>query len=296
MRGVREETLTTSDGLELHCRSDPGESPRALLLFVHGLAEHVARLDATSAAMGERGFSTFRFDVRGHGASGGRRHHVPHFSRYLDDLDLVLAHLDSLAPSLPRFVVGHSAGGLIALAHALERAPRLAGLVLVSPALAFAVAPSWPLRIAARLLNLLAPTFPIDSSIPLDRVSRNPEVERILRAENPRGIRVTPRWYFACRDAQRQVARRARELTIPLLTLAAGDDALVDSEAARRVHIASGAPAEDFVLWPECRHALFEEPNRDEIRERIGAWIEASEYRVRHFLPSARRARMEESV
>jgi alpha-beta hydrolase superfamily lysophospholipase len=273
MEEVREGRVRSPTGVDLCYRWCPTESARGTLVFVHGLAEHLERLETVFEFFGSRGFSCFGFDLRGHGRSGGARHHVPRFERYLDDLDLLLARLDELDSPAPRFLVGHSAGGLIALTHALERAPRLAGLILVSPALAFALAPSLPLLLAARLLDVLIPTFPIPSQVPLDRVSRNEEVERILRAENPRGIRITPRWYFACRAAQAKLAAGIGELSLPLLTLAAGDDALVDSEAAGRLHRASGAAPEDFVLLDGCRHALFDEPNREEILARIATWI-----------------------
>ncbi len=269
-----EGTLPGEGGVELFYRWRPADEPRETLVFVHGLAEHTGRLDHVFDSLEARGCSCLGFDLRGHGRSGGRRHHVPRFEAYLDDLDRVLERADSLADGPPRFLVAHSAGGLIALVHALERRPRLAGIVLLSPALAFARRPSRFELVAARLLNVVFPTFLMPSRIPLDRVSRDPEVERILRAENPGGIHVSPRWYFECRRAQELVASRIGELAVPLLTLAAGTDALVDPETSRRLHAAAGGGTpEDFVLLPDCFHGLFDEPERDEILARVVEWI-----------------------
>ncbi len=272
---VEDGWVGVGEAAPLHHRWYPAPRSTAVLVFLHGLAEHTGRLEHVVADFGTRGFSCATFDLRGHGRSGGRRHHVARFADYLDDLEHVLARMDELAPpSQPRFLVGHSLGGLIAAAAVRERRPRIAGVVLVSPALAFALRPGRLRLCAGRVLDACAPCIPMASHMPLDRVSRNPDVVRLLRAENPRGVRVSPRWYFECRAAQANLFAAAADFEAPLLTLTAGRDVIVDAAAARRFHAAVGARSGDDVHFASCFHALFDEPERDEVLSRIAGWVE----------------------
>jgi pimeloyl-ACP methyl ester carboxylesterase len=105
------------------------------------LSTKAARLDAHAGAQG-RGF--LRFDYSGHGESGGR----------FEDGTIGLWLEESLAvfrarTEGPQILVGSSMGGWIALlvARALAQAgeaERLAGLVLIAPAVDFTQALMWP--------------------------------------------------------------------------------------------------------------------------------------------------------
>jgi len=105
------------------------------------LSTKAGRLDAHAAAQG-RGF--LRFDYSGHGESGGR----------FEDGTIGLWLEESLAAfrtltTGPQILVGSSMGGWIALlvARALAQAgeaERLAGLVLIAPAVDFTQALMWP--------------------------------------------------------------------------------------------------------------------------------------------------------
>jgi pimeloyl-ACP methyl ester carboxylesterase len=110
--------------------ADDGGSGGALpLVFLHSLAGNTSQWAAQLAHVrGTR--RAVALDWRGHGRSGAPR--LPDWS--MDALaDDVAAAVDRLG--LDRFVlVGHSAGGLVALAYAAAHSNRVAGLLLVDPA------------------------------------------------------------------------------------------------------------------------------------------------------------------
>ena len=68
--------LQTDEAPALAWRGWVPETPRAALLFVHGLAEHSGRYLRTAVHFAERGFACYGFDLRGHGSSQGRRVHI----------------------------------------------------------------------------------------------------------------------------------------------------------------------------------------------------------------------------
>ena len=91
----------------------------------------------------ERGRAFLRFDYSGHGASGGRFEDGT-ISRWLEES---LAAFRALTAG-PQILVGSSMGGYLALllARELERAgelARLAGMVLIAPAVDFTEALIW---------------------------------------------------------------------------------------------------------------------------------------------------------
>ncbi|MBP47048.1 MAG: lysophospholipase, partial [Myxococcales bacterium] len=103
--------ITTHDGINLSLRWDRVESPVAHVVIAHGFAEYTRRQRHLAQALVKAGMSVLRYDMRGHGHSGGRRGHVERFDDYVDDLLEVVDVARS--ESLPLFVMGHSQGGLI---------------------------------------------------------------------------------------------------------------------------------------------------------------------------------------
>ena len=90
--------------------------------------------------------------MRGHGQATGPRGHVTRFAEYLDDLDAALARAGALAGDVPRVLVAHSNGSLVAL-RALadpDRRPDVRCAVVSSPYLGLKLKVPAIKRLAAR--------------------------------------------------------------------------------------------------------------------------------------------------
>lgn len=119
--------IVSANGLSLRCERS-GRKGSPAILFIHGLAASldVWRLQATILA--DR-FDVVRYDLRSHGGSEA-------VDRPCTRSDLAadaIAVLDALGID-SAFLVGHSAGGVIAMHAALEHPERVRGLVLVGTA------------------------------------------------------------------------------------------------------------------------------------------------------------------
>ncbi len=109
---------------------------RDLLVFYHGAGVNMRcgydRLAAALAA--EASVAVCLTDVRGHGASGGRRGHTRRKTLVWDDVERMLEAMSSLHPSARIHVGGHSsAAGLLLNAHAHGNLKRAASLLLLAP-------------------------------------------------------------------------------------------------------------------------------------------------------------------
>ena len=126
----------TRDGLSQLRRYWRAPKPGAVVVIVHGIAEHSGRYEHVARQLNAANLSVVGYDQRGHGRSGGRRGHVDSMDQLHDDLEDQLAGAARLG--LPTFVLGHSMGGLVTTSYALTDRPQPQGLVLSAPALALA--------------------------------------------------------------------------------------------------------------------------------------------------------------
>lgn len=131
----QEATFRGGGGLDIFYQRWLPDSSLATVLIAHGVAEHSGRYQHVAEFLAGRGYDTWVLDHRGHGRSGGRRAFVERFGSYAADLEtLRLRALAESSPHLPRFLIGHSMGGAIALAHAIAHPTVWTGLVLSGPA------------------------------------------------------------------------------------------------------------------------------------------------------------------
>lgn len=175
--------LDGAGGIELFWQGwSPGPDMAAgVLLICHGLGEHSARYGSVVDALAPDGWAVYGLDHRGHGRSGGRRTHVDRYADLLDDFETFRRHVAARHEGVAVFLLGHSLGGQIALAYALDHPDALGGLVLSAPTLASAAVPKAAvpvLRLLARIAPTLRPTG-IDDT----KISKDPAVVADYRAD-----------------------------------------------------------------------------------------------------------------
>ena len=105
----------------------PESEPRAVLLIVHGLAEHSGRYRNVVNHFIPLGYAICGIDHLGHGKSEGRRVYVERFDDYTDTLKVYCDMIQGWHPRKPTFLVGHSMGGLISAVYLLDHQADLAG-------------------------------------------------------------------------------------------------------------------------------------------------------------------------
>ena len=129
-------TLKTRDGLDLSVRrwQQEGAPHRWTFVMSHGLGEHSGRYQRFAERFTATGATIYAMDHRGHGRSGGRRGDAPGLQALLDDIDLVVAHARQESGG-PLVLFGHSFGGLLAIAYALDRPDRIDRAVFSAPLL-----------------------------------------------------------------------------------------------------------------------------------------------------------------
>jgi len=267
-------TARTRDGLELRTlRWAADGDPRAHLLLIHGIAEHAGRHAHVATRFAQAGIETHAFDLRGFGASSGRRAYLDRWSQYHEDVEDQLAAIRAVSGRLPVVLYGHSMGGLIAIGYVLADVPPPAPdlLVLSAPAIGANVA-LWK-RSLADVLGRLAPRFEIANDLPPGGLSHDGQVELAYRSDPLNYHRTTARLGMELFHEQARVAARLRRiaaLSLPTYVLHGSDDEVVP--------VSSSASLEDREnvtrrVYPGLRHEMHNEPEAAAVIDDTTAWI-----------------------
>lgn len=165
-------------GLKIATRSwKPEGSPRAVMILVHGFNAHSGYMEYPGEQFAANGIASYALDLRGRGNSDGERFYVEEFSDYLGDVHKLVEIARGENPGLPVFVLGHSAGGVIATSYVYEHQDEIAGLVCES--FAFDVGLPHLVQLALQGVGYLAPHLHVFSLNNAD-FSRDPaHVERM---------------------------------------------------------------------------------------------------------------------
>lgn len=270
-------TARTRDGLELRTLRWPAAgTTRAHLLLIHGIAEHAGRHAHVASRFALAGIESHAYDLRGFGASGGRRAYVDRWSQYHDDLEDQLVAVRAAAGGLPIVLYGHSMGGLIALGYAVADPPRRLPdlLALSAPAIAAVVA-LWK-RSLADVVGRVVPRFEVANDLPAGGLSRDPQVEVAYRSDPLNVHRTTARLGRELfREQERVEARLAQvgALPMPTYVLHGTDDPVVPVSSSVSLE---GRENVTRRVYPRLRHEMHNEPEAATVINDTIAWIERS--------------------
>jgi alpha-beta hydrolase superfamily lysophospholipase len=241
-----------------------GDDPSHIVLLAHGYGEHIGRYEHVAAALVSNGAVVYAVDHVGHGKSEGERVLVSDFELVVDDLHEVDRRAREEHPGLPVVLVGHSMGGLIGARYAQRYGDSLAAAVLSGPL----IGTTHP---SGQLLEL--PEIP-DIPIDIDTLSRDPEVGKAYE-EDPliwHGPFKRPTLEAIQRGLAAVMAGPALG-SLPLMWAHGEADALVPLAGSRSgiEHLRGDRFVER--IYPEARHEIFNELNKDEVLSDVTAFI-----------------------
>jgi alpha-beta hydrolase superfamily lysophospholipase len=252
----------------------PPERPTGVLLLCHGLGEHSGRYGHVVDALVPAGWAVYGLDLRGHGRSGGKRSHLVDYADWLADFDAFRLLAAARHDGLPVFLLGHSMGGQIALAYALDHQDDLRGVVLSAPALANSSVPAAVVPVLMQLARF-APTLR-PAGIDASKISKDPAVYAAYQADplvhhgHPTlGLSSALFRQFSVLPA------RSRELRLPLLLQYGELDAITDLSGFRALEEACESPDFTVQRYPGLWHEIYNEPERDGPLSDLREWLAA---------------------
>ena len=177
------------------------------------------------------------------------------------------------------FLLGHSMGGAVALAYALEHQDKLAGLVLSAAATSWPGGTATPFvpRAAVALVSAVVPrasTNRIDkANLTRDPAEHQAYLDDPLIAQRAQPARTLSELLNAFVRFRAETPR----LTLPLLVLHGTADRITAPEGSRWLVEHAGSTDKELVLYDGFVHELLNEPpdDRERVTDDIVAWLRA---------------------
>ena len=251
-------------------------NPKALIVLVHGLGEHNARYTHVGKALTRAGYALAGFDLRGHGKSGGARGHAPSLDAYMQDIRQFFSLMEQRYPAIPRFLYGHSLGGLLVLAYAITHGSGLKGVIATGPALRSSLQEQKAKIAMVRLLGSLAPTVTVPSGLDAATLSRDPAVVEAYKKDPLVHASTSLGFGKAALSAIDLCFARAREFPAPLLIMHGTGDKITyfsGSEDFAKLMSETGRDV-TLRLWNDLYHEIHNEPQKDEVLTFMIQWLD----------------------
>lgn len=271
--------------------------------IAHGLAEHTARYARLADALNGAGYAVYANDHRGHGRTAKSAGDLGWFAerdgwrKCVDDLWQLNRHVAAAHPGLPIVLLGHSMGATLAEQFIGDYGYSLAGVALSGAngkpttlaKIGGAVTRAERARLGARGRSKLVQSLTFDAFnknfVPartaFDWLSRDPaEVDKYV-ADPLCGFSATVQLWIDLLEGWAAVSRAAHRnrvpKSLPLYLIAGGCDPV--SGNTRQLgpwmeeYRAAGLVSLAHKFYPEARHEIFNETNRDEVTRDLIGWL-----------------------
>jgi len=253
----------------------PEDDPKAILLVVHGLAEHSGRYMNVVNFLVPSGYAVCGIDHIGHGKSGGDRVYVERFNDYTKTLKKFLDMIREWLPEKPIFLIGHSMGGLISAAYLLEYQDELSGAVLSGPSIKVPDNISQTTIFLGKMLSIIMPkagTIQLDA----EGISRDPAVvDEYVNDPLVYKGKITARLGAELLKVMQHVTDQSSKIRLPIMIVQGSDDKLVDPSGARLLYDLVSSKDKKIKIYNGFYHEVFNEPEHEQVLNDVKTWIEA---------------------
>ena len=252
----------------------PDCQPKAVIVLVHGLADHSSRYANVIDYLLPRDYAVWSYDQRGHGRSPGTRCYVNSFTDLTGDLDKFIAVVRDRNPGLPLFVLGHSMGALEVAAFAASQPQGIAGFVFSGLLLNTGQSvPKMMLKLAG-LLSALAPRLGVQQ-LDCNAISRDATVvERYIKDPLVFTGKIPARVGAELIAAMASTPSKFSSISLPVLLLHGAADRLAEPSSSQAMYEALASTDKELHFFPGCFHEIFNEPCREFVLGILSRWLD----------------------
>lgn len=249
------------------------ETPKGVICILHGSGEYGLCYEQTAVRLSKRGYGAFAIDLYGHGYSSGERGAIGSRDDVFSAVDRMLDSAQNEYAGVPVFLLGHSMGGLIALAYRLMREG--------APFAGYAASSPW-LRLNAMKYS------PEDMMAYAELVRKNPELiirTQVSKEDLHEGAATEEKdpmlhgkmalgAVFERMEDVDTVFAGAGEKRPPVYLFAGRDDPICNPEGTAELAKAVGKDC-TFYLWDGMKHNLLNDQREDEVVDRLADWLDS---------------------
>ncbi len=284
---------------------EPEGEPKAVLQLVHGMVEYIERYDTFARYMNDQGFLVVGHDHLGHGQSvrsiedWGYISDVAPGRSLVRDIHKLRTMIHNQYPELPYFILGHSMGSYLLRRYLTNKGTGLTGAIIVGTGSesdlithsglmmvrSLAQSKGWHYR-SEKIKNMTytAPYKMYDvHGIDNENswICSDPEIMKAYNKDPRCQFTFTLSGYEALLGSvlfdNKKYNIDKIPKTLPLLLTSGELDPVGNlGKGVKKVYnqyVKAGITDIECKLYPECRHEILNEPNKEEVFADINNWI-----------------------
>ncbi|KAL1745172.1 Alpha/Beta hydrolase protein [Schizophyllum fasciatum] len=277
--------------IHIYTRLYKPDTPKALLVFIHGFQEHVGRYTWTHTQLKARGIAVFAIDQRGFGRTAFGEKGVRRGTGYgrtgidlqMRDIEFVLGVARERVPDVPVFLSGHSMGGGEVLSYACRGsagAKTLSGVIASSPLVGLTNPRSKLLRFIGGKAAVIMPWLSISAKVEPETLSHDPEANAAVLKDpliHPTGTLKGVGEMLAEGDHLLNHYHKSWPKDLPVMIYHGSDDPVTSPKLSK--HFLDLLPDDvdkKFVPFDGGFHELHHEINgmKERVIDEVAQWIE----------------------
>jgi alpha-beta hydrolase superfamily lysophospholipase len=179
-------------------------------------------------------------------------------------------------PQIPHILYGHSLGGLLSLAYAIQYGAGLKGVMVSGPALRSSLQEQKTKVTMVRILGSVLPTLIVQSGLDATTISRDPEIVSTYKNDPLVHYSASLGFGKAGLTAIDLCFAHAKEFPVPLL--------MIHGKADKITYPSGSAEFADLVretgcdvtlkLWDDLYHEVHNEPEKAEVFQFMIEWLD----------------------
>ncbi|WAH35162.1 alpha/beta hydrolase [Alicyclobacillus dauci] len=277
----------------------------AVVVLLHGMGEHIGRYESFAQVLNREGYVVYGHDQRGHGKTGeattSHGYLGPNgFQQLVDDAAQMVHLVKDAHPNVPVVLFGHSMGSFVAQSFLSRHAGKIDAcvlcgsngpegrLLLVARYLAKRYARKFGVHAESKLLTKL--TFGAynrafrPNRTPFDWLTRDTDALQAYLSDSQCGFPLSAASMHDMFTELGEIFRRERMSQIPRdlpIFIIAGEADPVGHQGKGiyrliDVYRKAGLTAVSYRIYPQARHELLHEINRETVYQDILAWLDSA--------------------
>ncbi len=262
------------DGLKIFTRAwQPEDNAQAVVAIVPGFNSHSGYYQWAAEQLMEKNCAVYAIDLRGRGQSDGERFYVQSFNDYVADIAQFIDIAKAEQPGLPAFLLGHSAGGVLACLYTLDHQDQIKGLICESFAHQVP-APDFVLAVLKGLSHIAPHAHVV--KLKNEDFSRDPAVVEAMNNDPLIAREVQPtKTMEQLVLADERLKKEFPLITLPVLILHGTSDKAAKASGSEFFYDAAGSADKTLELYEGYYHDLLNDVSKELVMDDIQEWLAA---------------------